>query len=54
MIEFVGLRAKTYEYLVVNYSEHKKVQERKKCVIKRNLMFKNYKNYLFNNKIILK
>ena len=35
-------------------SEHKKAKGTKKCVIKRRLMFKNYKDCLFNNKIILK
>ena len=53
MIEFVGLRAKTYAYLVDDGSEHKKAKGTKKCLIKRRLMFKNYKDYLFNNKIIL-
>ena len=54
MIEFVGLRAKTYAYLMDDDSEHKKAKGTKKCVIKRRLMFKNYKDCLFNNKIILK
>ena len=35
-------------------SEHKKAKGTKKCVIKRRLMDKNYKDCLFNNKIILK
>ena len=35
-------------------SEHKKAKGTKKCVIKPELMFKNYKDSLFNNKIILK
>ena len=35
-------------------SEHKKFKGTKKCVIKRRLMFKNYKDCLFNNKIVLK
>ena len=54
MIEFVGLRAKTYAYLMDDDSEHKKAKGTKKCVIKRRLMFKSYKDCLFNNKIILK
>ena len=53
MIEFAGLRAKTYAYLMNGDSEHKKVKGTKKCVIKRRLMFKNYKDCLLNNKIIL-
>ena len=35
-------------------SEHKKAKETKKCVIKRELMFENYKDSLFNDEIILK
>ena len=53
MIEFVGLRAKTYSYLMDDDSEHKKAAGTKKCVIKRRIMFKNYKDCLLNNKIIL-
>ena len=33
-MEFVGLRAKIYAYLMVDDSEHKKVKGTKKCVIK--------------------
>ena len=54
MIEFVALRAKTYACLMDDDSEHKKVKRTKKCVIKRKLMVKNYKDCLFSNKIILK
>ena len=53
MKEFVGLRAKTYAYLMDDDSEHKKEKRTKKCVIKRRLMFKNNKYCLFNGKIIL-
>ena len=35
-------------------SEHKKTKGTKKCVIKHELMFKDYTDSLFNNKIILK
>ena len=54
MIEFIGLRAKTYAYLMDDDSEHKKAKGTKKCVIKRGLMVKNYKDCLFNDKTILK
>ena len=54
MTEFVGLRAKTYAYLIDDDCEHKKAEGTKKCVIKRKLMFKNYKDCQSNNKIILK
>ena len=52
--EFVSLRAKAYAYLIEDNSEHKKAKGTNKCVIKRELMFENYKDSLFNNKIILK
>ena len=35
-------------------SEHKKAKGTKKCVIKRELTFKNYKDSLLNNEIIIK
>ena len=35
MKEFVGLRAKTYSYLIDNGSEDKKAKGTKKCVVKR-------------------
>ena len=35
MKEYVGLRAKTYNYLKDNNHEDKKRQKQKKCVIKR-------------------
>ena len=54
MKEFVGLRAKTYAYLMDDDTEHKKAKGTKKCIIKRELMFKNYEDCLFNDKIILK
>ena len=51
MIEFVGLRAKTYTCLTDDDSERKKAKGTKKCVIKRKLMVKNYnKDCLFKNR----
>ena len=50
--EFIALRAKTYAYLMDDDREKKKVKGTKKCVIKRRLMFKNYTDCLFNDKII--
>ena len=44
--KFVGLRAKTYSYLIDDGSVDKKAKGTKKCVIKRKLKFKNYKNCL--------
>ena len=34
--------------------KRKKLNEKKRCVIKRRLVFENYKDSLFNNKTILK
>ena len=54
MIEFCGVRAKTWAYLLHDDTKHKKAKGTKKSVIKRGLIFKNYKDCLFNYKIILK
>ena len=54
MKKFIAPRAKTYAYLMENDSEHKKALGTKKCVIKRELTFQNYKNCVLNDKIILK
>ena len=54
MIEFVGLIAKTYAYFMDDGREHRKAKGTKKCVIKGRLMVRNYKDCLFNDKIILK
>ena len=53
MKEFCALRAKAYAYLMDDGSEKKKAKGTKKCVMKRRLMFENYKDCLFNNKTIL-
>ena len=54
MTEFCALRAKTYAYKLDDDTEHKKAKGTKKSVIKRELMFENYKDSLFNDKIILR
>ena len=54
MKEFCALRAKTYTYLMDNDSETKKAKETKICVIKREIMFENYTDLLFNNNTILR
>ena len=54
MKEFVELRAKTYAYLTDDESEKKKAKGTKKCVIKRELRFRNYVDCLFKDKTILK
>ena len=50
MTTFVGLRAKTYSYLIDDGSEYKKAKGTKMCVIK-NFKFKNYKNCLGATKL---
>ena len=64
MEEFVRLRAKPYLYLIDGYNDedyeknkiiiNEKAKGTKKCVIKRELMFDNYKESLSDNKIISK
>ena len=46
MTKFVGLRVKTYSYLLDDGNEDKKAKFTKKCVIKSKLKFKNYQNCL--------
>ena len=46
MTKFVGLRVKSYSYLIDYDSEERKAKCTKKCVIKRKLKFKYYKNCL--------
>ena len=54
MKKFIGLKAKTWAYLMDDDSEKKKAQGTKKCVVKRGLTFENYEDCLVNNKTILK
>ena len=52
--EFSSLRAKAYTYKLDDDTEHKKTKGTKKCIIKIELMFENYKDSLFNDKVIIK
>ena len=54
MKELCALRAKTYAYLMEDDSEKKKAIWVKICVIKRETMFENYTDSLFNNNTILR
>ena len=54
MTEFCALRAKTYAYLMEDGSKHKKAKGTKKCIVKKELMFKHYKDCLFNDITLLK
>ena len=51
--EYVAHRSKIHFYLMNDGSEHKRVKETKKCVIKRILKFNHYKDCSFNNKTTL-
>ena len=46
MTKFVGIKAKTYGYLIDGGSQDKKAKGTEKCVMKRRLKFQNYKNCL--------
>ena len=54
MIEFCALRAKVYAYLMEDGSERKKAKGTKKCIIKKEITFENYRKSLFNSEILLK
>ena len=50
--QVVALRPKTYVHLTDDGSDHKKAKGTKKCLVKQKVMFKNYKDCLFNNKAV--
>ena len=50
MTEFIALRPKLYSYKKLDGEEDKKCKGIKKCVIKKTLMFEDYKNCLLNLK----
>ena len=54
MKEFCALTAKTYAYLMNDDSKKKKAKGTKICIIKRETMFENYTDSLFNNNTILR
>ena len=54
MKEFCALRAKTYAYLMDGDNENKKAKGTKNCIVKRRIMFENYKDSLSKNNIILR
>ena len=53
MIEFCALRAKTYVFLLDDHTE-KRAKGTKRCIIKKEIMFEHYKDYLFNCKLLIK
>ena len=61
MATFVALRAKTYTFLIDEYTDedyeknrivNKKAKGTKKCVVKREILFNNYLDSLFKNKVL--
>ena len=62
MTKFVALRAKTYSFLIDEYTDEdyekdrivKKKQPKgtKKCVVKKEILFNNYPDSLFKNKVL--
>ena len=52
--EFCAFRAKAYSYKLYDDTEHKKAKGTKKCIIKREIIFENYKDSLFNDKVIIR
>ena len=52
--EFVALRANTYSCLRDDDNKTNKAKATKKCVTERELNFQDYKNWLLNNKVMLK
>ena len=51
MTKFIGLKAKTYSYLIDDRSKDKKAKGTKKWAIKRKHKFENHKNCLKANQI---
>ena len=49
MTEFVVLRPKLYSYKKLDGAEDKKCKGIKKCIVKKTLIFVDYKNCLFND-----
>ena len=52
MAKNAALRAKVYAYLKEDGGVHKRAKGTKKCAIKREIMFENYRESLFEGKII--
>ena len=61
MTKFLALRAKTYSFLIDEYTDedyeknrivNKKAKGTKKCVVKREILFNNYLDSLCKNKVL--
>ena len=54
MTEFCALRAKAYACKLDDDTEMKKAKGTKKCIVKREITFKNYADALFNDEVIIR
>ena len=54
MTEFCALRAKAYAFKLDDDNEVKKAKGTKKCIVKREITFKNYADALFNDEVLIK
>ena len=54
MTEFCALRAKAYAYKLYDDTEMKKAKGTKKCIVKREITFKNYDDAFFNDEIVIR
>ena len=54
MTEFCALRAKAYVYKLDDDTEMKRAKSTNKCIVKREITFKNYVDALFNDKVIVR
>ena len=61
MTKYIALRAKTYSFLIDEYTDedyeknkivNKKAKGTQKCVVKREILFNNYLDSLFKNKVL--
>ena len=54
MNEFCALRAKTYSFKLDDDTKNKRAKGTKKCIVKREITFKNYVDALFKDKVLIK
>ena len=54
MTKFCALNAKTYTFKLDDHTEMEIPKGMKNCIVKRKLMFENYKDDMFNDKIIIR
>ena len=54
VIEFCALTAKAYAYKLDDDTEKEKAKGTKKCIVKREITFKNYADALFNDEVIIR